>query len=216
MQVKLICAKCKKKYQAEVHQIFVLFDPTKAIKELEKKREADNGSIAFVNEVRCPHCSSHLYQVSAELSITLIAALLVQSAKIKSPNSDLENITIAEPMLGLLGKKMPLKEGKKILDKELKRNPTDPDLHLRYGCLMRWLNLYDVAIKRFLLAIKYNPNLEFAYYNLGQIYYAREEYEKAYPLFSKILTLSPKQERMKEILTETRIYLSDIQKRWRS
>lgn len=52
------------------------------------------------------------------------------------------------------------------------------------------LNETDKAIQDFQEVIKYAPDFAFAYYDLGQSYFKKGEYEKASEYFQKAVTLN--------------------------
>ena len=50
---------------------------------------------------------------------------------------------------------------------------------------------YDTAISYFEQAVKYNPGMTDAYYNIASIYVAQKKYDEAYNTYVKIIALNP-------------------------
>ncbi len=50
---------------------------------------------------------------------------------------------------------------------------------------------YDTAISHFQEALKYNPKMTDAYYNIASIYVAQQRYDEAYNTYVKIIALDP-------------------------
>ena len=51
---------------------------------------------------------------------------------------------------------------------------------------------YDSAIEAFQTAIKYNPKMTDAYYNIASIYVYQKKYNEAYNMYVKLLAINPK------------------------
>lgn len=59
------------------------------------------------------------------------------------------------------------------------------------GIDMVSVKAYDTAISCFEQAIKFNPNLTDAYYNIASVYIAQEKYDEAYNIYVKIIAIDP-------------------------
>ena len=59
------------------------------------------------------------------------------------------------------------------------------------GVDMVTVKAYDTAISCFQQALKYNPNLTDAYYNIASIYVAQGKYDEAYNTYVKIIAMNP-------------------------
>lgn len=59
------------------------------------------------------------------------------------------------------------------------------------GVDMVTVKAYDTAISCFQQALRYNPNLTDAYYNIASIYVAQGKYDEAYNTYVKIIAMNP-------------------------
>ncbi len=61
----------------------------------------------------------------------------------------------------------------------------------RQGINMVNAKAYDTAVSYFEQALKYNPNLTDAYYNIASVYIAQGKYDEAYNTYVKIIAINP-------------------------
>ncbi|MBQ9246749.1 tetratricopeptide repeat protein, partial [bacterium] len=74
-----------------------------------------------------------------------------------------------------------------ITESDLNRAVTE----YKRGVDMINMKAYDTAISHFQQALKYNPNMTDAYYNIAAVYVAQEKYDEAYNIYVKIIALNP-------------------------
>jgi tetratricopeptide (TPR) repeat protein len=93
------------------------------------------------------------------------------------------------------------------LDKAAKIFQDSPELHnLRGSCYVE-MRAFDKALAEFTLASEFakgNPSLEF---NIGEVYFCTQEWQKALDIFEKILTTLPKENTALGRLIEFKILL---------
>ena len=79
-----------------------------------------------------------------------------------------------------------------LLDEILEENLQRAISAYKHGVELVRVKAYDSAINSFQNALKYNPKMTDAYFNIAAIYVAQQRYDEAYNTYVKIIALNPK------------------------
>ena len=80
------------------------------------------------------------------------------------------------------------------------KRPISFEAHKSLGSLYLQKNLKEKALEEFKMAVEIEPEDPEPYYEIGRIYYERNETKKAAFYFDKYLYLGGEEEKVKEIL----------------
>lgn len=126
---------------------------------------------------------------TGRIGFALIAILIAICAAQQGPPENQQPATLREAES--LIQKGSFEEARKLLEDQLKRNPSSIDTYNLLGIVYTNEKDYDGALDAFQNALKLAPNSTKTHNNLGDLYVAQQKLDLAEKEFTKVLSLAP-------------------------
>ncbi len=94
------------------------------------------------------------------------------------------------------------KKALELLEEALKFSPNSAEVQNIVGNALHGLNALDLAIERYQIAIRLNPQHTGALYHLGAIYFRRGDYKRARENWERVLSITPTHQLAREALKQ--------------